>query len=51
MCSGVLTQWIQEIFNFNYIGFLHNPYRWHGNNNGLPPIDYEQRYFEKLSAV
>jgi putative transposase len=36
---------------FNYIEFFYNPNRRHGNNDGLSPIAYEQRYFEKLSAV
>ena len=36
---------------FNYIEFFYNRKRHHGNNDGLSPIEYEQRYFEKLSAV
>lgn len=34
-----------------YIEFFYNPNRGHGNNDGLSPVDYGQRYFEKLSAA
>ena len=36
---------------FNYIEFFYNRKRHHGSNDGLSPVEYEQRYFEKLSAV
>lgn len=36
---------------FNYIEFFYNPTRHHGNNDGLSPIEYEKRYFEKLLSV
>ncbi len=36
---------------FNYIEFFYNPTRRHGNNDGVSPMEYEKRYFEKLSAV
>ena len=36
---------------FNYIEFFYNRNRHHGNNDGLSPVEYEQRHFEKLSAV
>lgn len=36
---------------FNYIEFFYNTKRRHGSNGGLPPIEYERLYLEKLSAV
>jgi putative transposase len=36
---------------FNYIEFFYNPTRRHGNNDGLSPMEYEKRYYEKLSTV
>lgn len=36
---------------FNYIELYYNPNRRHGNNGGLSPLAYENRYFEKLSSV
>ena len=36
---------------FNYIEFYYNKLRRHGNNNWLPPIEYEKQYFEKLEKV
>jgi putative transposase len=36
---------------FNSIELFYNRQRRHGNNDGISPIAYEQRYFEKLSAV
>jgi len=35
---------------FNYIEFFYNPMRRHGNNNGLPPMQFEKQYFMKLSG-
>jgi putative transposase len=36
---------------FNYIELFYNVKRHHGNNNGLSPVEYEKRYFEKLESV
>jgi putative transposase len=36
---------------FNYIELFYNPVRRHGNNDGLSPVQFEERYFKKLSAV
>lgn len=36
---------------FDYIELNYNSRRRHGSNNGLPPVEYEKRYYEKLSAV
>lgn len=36
---------------FNYIELFYNPTRRHGNNNGISPVEFERRYFEKLSGV
>lgn len=36
---------------FNYIELFYNPTRRHGNNDGLSPMEYEKRYYEKLSTV
>jgi len=36
---------------FNYIEFFYNPNRRHGNNDGLSPVEFEKRYFEKLLSV
>ena len=36
---------------FNYIEFFYNPKRRHGNNGGVSPVEFENQYFEKLSAV
>ena len=36
---------------FNYIEFFYNPSRRHGNNNGVSPIEFERRYYEKLSSL
>jgi putative transposase len=36
---------------FNYIELFYNPTRRHGNNNGISPVEFERRYFEKLSTV
>jgi putative transposase len=36
---------------FNYIEFFYNPSRRHGNNNGVSPVEFERRYYEKLSSL
>ncbi|WP_165602629.1 IS3 family transposase, partial [Candidatus Terasakiella magnetica] len=36
---------------FNYIELFYNPTRRHGNNDGISPVEFERRYFEKLSTV
>ena len=36
---------------FNYIELYYNTNRRHGNNGGLPPVEFEKRYYEKLSVV
>ncbi len=36
---------------FNYIEFFYNPTRRHGANGGLSPMEYEKRYYEKISGV
>lgn len=36
---------------FNYIELFYNPTRRHSNNHGLSPVEFEKRYFEKLSSV
>jgi len=36
---------------FHYIEFFYNPIRRHGYHEGLSPIEFERRYFEKLLAV
>ncbi len=36
---------------FNYIELFYNPVRRHGNNDGISPMEYEKRYFEKLLVV
>ena len=36
---------------FNYIEFFYNPTRRHGANGGLSPVEYEKRYYEKISGV
>jgi len=36
---------------FNYIEFFYNPTRRHGNNNGISPVEFENKYYEKLLTV
>lgn len=36
---------------FDYIELFYNPKRQHSANNGLSPVEYERRYFMKLSSV
>ena len=36
---------------FDYIEMFYNPKRRHGYNNSLSPVDYEQRYFQRLESV
>jgi putative transposase len=36
---------------FNYIEFFYNPTRRHGANDGLSPMEFEKRYYEKISGV
>ena len=36
---------------FNYIKFFYNPSRRHGNNNGISPVEFEKRYYEKLLSL
>jgi len=35
---------------FYYIEIFYNVKRHHGNNNGLSPIEYGKRYFEKIES-
>ena len=35
----------------NYFELYYNTNRRHGNNDGLPPVEYEKQYYEKLSVV
>jgi putative transposase len=36
---------------FNYIEFFYNPSRRHGNNDTVSPVEFEKRYYEKLSSL
>lgn len=36
---------------FNYIEMFYNTRRRHGFNNQLPPVEYEERYQERLASV
>jgi putative transposase len=36
---------------FDYIEMFYNPKRRHGYNNSLSPVDYEQKYFQRLESV
>lgn len=36
---------------FNYIELYYNTSRRHGNNGGIPPVEYEKQYFRKLLSV
>ena len=36
---------------FNYIELYYNTNRRHGNNDGLPPAEYEKQYYDKFSVV
>ena len=37
--------------NFNYIEMFYNSKRKHGSNNLLSPVEYENRYQQRLGSV